>query len=194
MRLCGQPASVGASGRGVWWYEPGRTGCEGRKTHMLRFLERRGWIVLAVLAGVLVLFGFGDIRQGNEADAAIPFGLTGKTLEQLRAESPDAYEVADIGVRANGNNLVALGLLLVAIIVTAYRGGQRWAWWTLWLLPVWSLAAAALMFFADRAPGTPPPPPMVSGPIFFAIAAAILLGSARRFFRPAPLDEKAAVS
>jgi drug/metabolite transporter (DMT)-like permease len=161
---------------------------------MLGFLERRGWIVLAVLSGVLVMFGSGDIRRGNEADAAIPFGLTGKTLDQLRAESPAAYEVADIGVRANGITIAVLGLALLAILGTAYRGGQRWSWWAMWLLPLWSLGAAALMFFADRAPGTPPPPPMLSGPIIFAIAAAILLGSARRFFRPATLDEKAAVS
>ena len=161
---------------------------------MLGFLERRGWIALAFLSGVLLLFGVGDVVRGIEADAAIPFGLTGKTLDQLRAESPDAYEVADIGVQANGRTIAVLGLVLLAIIVTAYRAGQRWAWWTMWLLPLWSLGAAALMFFADRAPGTPPPPPMVSGPMFFAIAAAVLLGSARRFFRPATLDEKAAVS
>lgn len=161
---------------------------------MWGFLERRGWIVLAVLSGILVIFGVGDVRNGNEADAAIPFGLTGKTLDQLRAESADAYEVADIGVRANGVTIVVVGLLLLAIIATAYRAGQRWAWWTLWLLPLWSLGAAAVMFLADRSPGTPPPPPMVSGPIFFVLAAAILLGSARRFFRPAPMDEKAAVS
>ncbi|MBM7789309.1 hypothetical protein [Tenggerimyces flavus] len=161
---------------------------------MLGFLERRGWIVLAVLAGVLVMFGAWDVPRGLEADPAISYGLTGKTLVQLRAESADAYEVADVTVRWGGISILTLALLLLAIIVTAYRDGQRWAWWTLWLLPLWSASVAAMGFVVDLAPGTAPPPPMVSGPIFFAIAAAILLGSARRFFRPATMDEKAAVS
>jgi hypothetical protein len=161
---------------------------------MLGFLERRGWIALAILSGVVLLFGVGDVRRGLEADPAISFGLTGKSLAQLRAESADAYEVADVTVRASGVTIAVLALLLLALVVTAYRGGQRWAWWTMWLLPVWGLAAAALMLLADRAPGTPPPPPMVSGPIFFAIGSAVLLGSARKFFRPIAVDAKVEVS
>jgi hypothetical protein len=146
-------------------------------------LELRGWIVLAVLAATLVLFGQGDVRQGLSADPAISFGLTGKTLAELRAESPDAYEVADVGVRGEGLSLIAIGFLLLAILGTAYRTGQRWAWWTMWILPLWGLSVSVRFLLVDLAPGTPPPPPMVSGPIFFLICAAVLLGSARRYLR-----------
>jgi hypothetical protein len=118
-----------------------------------------------------------DIISGVEADPLIPLGLTGLTLLQLEAESAQAYRLLDFGVRAGGAQLVVIGLSMIAILLFAYRRGERWAWWTMWTLPAWAASAFVLNLAYGVAPGQAPPPPMISGPIFAVLAAAILLVS-----------------
>jgi hypothetical protein len=78
---------------------------------------------------------------------------------------------------------VVVGLLGTAILLYAFRQGNRWAWWAMWTLPIWAAGGATFYLIAGVEPDQPPPPPLVTGPIFSALSAAILLVSARRFFR-----------
>jgi hypothetical protein len=149
----------------------------------MRWLERHAWWGLALMTVLVVIFGVTDVLSGPSADVAIPMSLTGLTLAELEAESAAAYRLFDFFTRVNGWSLIMLGLLTTAVLVFAYRRHQRWAWWTMWLLPAWGLAASLFYVVAGLAPGQPPPPPMLSGPIIAVLAAAILLVSARPFFR-----------
>jgi hypothetical protein len=149
----------------------------------MRWLERHAWWGLLSIALVFVAFGVTDVLAGAAADPAIPLGLTGMTLDELEAESGNGYRLFDFFTRVNGFSLVFVGLLLAAILVFAFRRNRRWAWWTMWLLPIWAIGATAFYVVAGLAPNQPPPPPMVSGPIVAVIAGAILLVSAPRFFR-----------
>lgn len=150
----------------------------------MTWLERHAWWGLALMSVVITLFGVTDVLVGPTADVAIPMSLTGLTLAELEAESAAAYRLFDFFTRVNGFSLTALGLLATAVIVFAYRRHRRWAWWTMWLLPIWSAGAALFYVVAGLAPGQPPPPPMLSGPIFVALNVAILLVTARPFFSP----------
>ena len=149
----------------------------------MRWLERHAWWGLAFVSVVIVMFGVTDVLVGPSADVAIPLSLTGLTLAELEAESAAAYRLFDFFTRVNGWSLVMLGLLTLAVLVFAYRRHRRWAWWTMWLLPVWSVGAALFYVVAGLAPGQSAPPPMLSGPILAALEAAILLVSARPFFQ-----------
>lgn len=151
----------------------------------MRWLERHAWWGLAFLTVVIVIFGVTDALVGPAADIAIPMSLTGLTLTELQAESPAAYRLFDFFTRVNGLNLVILGSLATAVLAFAYRRHRRWAWWTMWLLPAWSLSVSLSYVIAGLAPGQPPPPPMLSGLIFAVPATAIQLLSARPFFREA---------
>lgn len=147
------------------------------------WLEKHAWWGLLVIALTFVAFGVTDVLVGPAADPGIPLGLTGMTLEQLQAESANGYRLFDFFTRANGSSLLLAGLLLTAILLFAFRRNQRWAWWTMWLLPAWAAGAAVFYLVAGVVPDQPPPPPMVSGPIIALLAAAILVVSAPRFFR-----------
>ena len=151
----------------------------------MRWLERHAWWGLTFFSVVIVMFGVTDVISGPSADVAIPLSLTGLTLAELEAESASAYRLFDFFTRANGWSLVMLGLLATAVLVFAFRRHQRWAWWTMWLLPVWSVGGALFYVVAGLAPGQPPPPPMLVGPILAAIEVAILLVTARLFFQRA---------
>ncbi|HET7686486.1 MAG TPA: hypothetical protein VFM19_08795 [Candidatus Limnocylindria bacterium] len=149
------------------------------------WLERHAWWGLAFMSVVIVVFGLTDMAVGASADPAIPLSLTGMTLVQLEAESAVVFRLYDFYTRVTGFSLVLLGLLTAAIVVFAYRRHARWAWWTMWLLPAWAAGAALFYVVAGLAPGQAPPPPMISGPIVAVLGAALLLASARPFFRAA---------
>jgi hypothetical protein len=137
---------------------------------------------LLFMTVTLVIFGVGDVLVGPAADRGIPLGLTGMTLEELQAEGPASYRLFDFFTRVNGNSLLLAGLFGTAILLFAFRRDQRWAWWTMWLLPVWAVGGTAFYLVAGVHADQPPPPPLVSGPIFAFVAVAILLVSAPRFF------------
>jgi hypothetical protein len=149
----------------------------------MRWLERHAWWGLLFFALVLVLFGITDMAVGPAADVAIPVGLTGMTPEELQAESAAGYRLFDFFTRVTGWGLVMMGLLATAVLLFAFRKDRRWAWWTMWLLPIWSAGVLVFYLVAGVQPGEAPPPPMISGPIFAVLGAAILLVSAPRFFR-----------
>ena len=152
----------------------------------MAWLQQNAWWGLVGMAVIVVLFGVGDIVNGVAADELIPLGITGLTLAELEAESAVAYRLLDFGARGGGASLVVSGLLMLAILLFAFRRGERWAWWVMWTLPAWGASAFVMGLIFGVAPGEAPPPPMVSGPIFAALAVAILLVSASRFFRTDP--------
>ncbi|MGH2428572.1 MAG: hypothetical protein ACRDGV_06740 [Candidatus Limnocylindria bacterium] len=152
----------------------------------MRWLERHAWWVLLLFALLLVTFGVTDVVVGPAADRAIPMALTGLTPEEIEAEGAAGYRLFDFFTRANGFSLVGIGLLATAILVFAFRRNQRWAWWAMWVLPLWAAGALVFYLVAGVEPDQPPPPPMISGPILAVLSAAALLVSAPRFFRGDP--------
>lgn len=145
----------------------------------LPFWGRHGWKFLLGLVAVIGLFGIIDLRQGLDADPAIPLGVTGLTPDEIRQTSPELGRLADLQVRAGGLQLVVLSAVWGAILLIPYRRRQRWAWYAMWSFPTWALSVAVLHVFVDLRPDVPPPPPAVSGWIFAGLGAALLLVSRR---------------
>lgn len=58
-------------------------------------------------------------------------GFTGLSWQELADTSPKAAAYITLLFRTYGAYCAALGLLGVAIAVTAFRRGDRWAWWVL---------------------------------------------------------------
>ena len=145
-------------------------------------MQRNGWWGLLAIAVLLVVFGIGDMANGVANDPGIPLGVTGMTPAQLEAEGPNAYRMYDLTVRSQGSSLVMVGALMTVVLLFAFRRGQSWAWWTMWLLPAWAVSVSAVGLATGIAPGQSPPPPVISGFVLGIISGAILLVSAPRFF------------
>jgi FtsH-binding integral membrane protein len=153
----------------------------------VRFFERYGWAVFAVLGVIVVLFGAGDIASGGTSlqsgEAVLFNSMTGTTWDELRAANPGAAKFIDYLWRAEGAALVVVGLLTVAISVTALRRGDRWAWYAMWIFPLW-ITLVYLVFWIslpDLRSGIPVP--LISGTVFLVITVATLGLSARRYLR-----------
>ncbi len=152
----------------------------------MAWLRRHAWWGLFGISATLAIFGVTDIASGAAADIAIPQSLTGRSVDELRAESPDVYALFDFMTRINGWSLVFIGVLLMVIVAIPFRRGDRWAWWTAWALPIWAAGVPIFYLVAGVDPGQPPPPPMVSGPTIAIVCAVILLITMPRGTESAP--------
>ncbi len=145
-------------------------------------LQRNAWRGLLTIAVLIGLVGVWPLLVGIAEDPSVPLGLTGRSLSELAAESPDGFRLADFITRGSGLGLIVNGALLAAIAVSAFRLRQRWAWWAMWALPVWCLTVVGLVLANGVSPGQAPPWPLFSGSVFGVLSAALLLASAPRFF------------
>ena len=153
----------------------------------MRFFERHAWKVFAGLGVIVASFGVGDMASGGaslEASEAVLFNtMAGTTWAELRVADPGAAKFIDYLWRAEGAALVAVGLLTLAISATALRHGERWAWYAMWVFPLW-IALIYLVFWIvqpDLRSGIPVP--MISGAVLLAITVLTLGLSYRRYIR-----------
>lgn len=149
------------------------------------FFERHAWKVFLVLSGILILFGLGDIFTGgatfSSGEAPTVLGISGMTWEQLGAASPNSATMIDYLVRAGGVHLFVLGLLSLVICLTAFRRGERWSWFAMWLWPLWMVLVVMLLLSAYKQPGPGVPPPLVSGSIILILAVVTLVLAYRKY-------------
>ncbi len=147
-----------------------------------RWYERYAWIILFLVAVIFALFGLGDIILGTAADPAIVEGITGMTPEEIGVEDPRILVLVDQQVRAGGAVFMVFGILAAVIAWTSFRGGERWAWYALWTLPLLNVLIFLTQYTSfDLSTGVLPPP-LLSAPVFLAIAVVGLLLPVRRFF------------
>ncbi len=148
----------------------------------MNFIRRWAWAVLALLTAVFALLGVGDVVGGATFEPTTAVTLTGRTLAELEAQSPDAFRVIDFGHRGGGITLIVLSLVLTAIAAGPYRTGERWAWLAMWALPGWLAAVLVHNVVAGTAPGQSLSGPALSAPVFGLVVIAQLMVDRPRFW------------
>ena len=58
-------------------------------------------------------------------------GFTGSSWPELQKTSPGAAAFMTVLFRVYGAYIIAFGLLAIIVTTTAFRRGERWAWWGL---------------------------------------------------------------
>jgi hypothetical protein len=150
------------------------------------FFERHAWKVLLFFSVFMALIGLPDILVGGsfyqEAEGTLLEAITGMTWEQLEAASPNATAMIDLKLRIGGVQFLFLGLFSIAIALTGFRRGERWAWYTMWLYPLFLGLHSLVILSAYKHPEAGIPVPLVSGPVVLVITALTLALSYRKFF------------
>jgi hypothetical protein len=80
-------------------------------------------------------------------------GFTGASWQDLAASSPKTTEYMTLLYRTYGAYNVAFGVLGVAIAGSAFRRGERWAWWALLIGNTITLIAAIRYDYLAKAVG-----------------------------------------
>ena len=107
-----------------------------------------GWGAMAALAPNHLL-GPG----GAPIVAAEYAGFTGQSWSDLLGSSPATAAFATVIFRVYGAYNVAFGVLAMFIAATAFRGGERWAWWALLIGNTITLVSAEVFDYTMRAIG-----------------------------------------
>ena len=100
---------------------------------MARVYEKYGWLIFLALGLLWVVYGLSELFNPD----ALPDAqhVTGMSLSELEASSPAAIELVRFLYGVIGNLKTSWSFLVLAITLTGYRKGERWAWFTLWLVP-----------------------------------------------------------
>lgn len=97
------------------------------------------WILILVVDVAYIAWGataaaMPDSLLGPGGKAILPAGYegySGASWPELLRSSPMTAKYIIVLYRMYGIYCVVFGLMASAIAVTAYRHGERWAWWTL---------------------------------------------------------------
>lgn len=116
----------------------------------MRRLRRIGWILIAIVDVSFIAWGAmaALALEHLPGPGSVPIlpagyeGFTGQSWQELTSSSPLAAEFMSLLFRVYGAYNVAFGLLATAIAVTAFRHGERWAWWALLIANTIALGGA----------------------------------------------------
>ena len=98
-----------------------------------RAREKYGWVVYLFVGLLWVVYGLTQVfNPENLRDAQ---HITGLPLSELEVKSPEATELVYFLYGALGILKISWSLLVLAITLIPYRRGEKWAWFTLWLVP-----------------------------------------------------------
>jgi len=101
-----------------------------RKTAII---VKYGWVVYLFLGLLWLVYGLTQVfNPGNLSDAQ---HITGLSLSELEVKSPEATELVYFLYGALGMLKTSWSFLVLAITLTGFRKGEKWAWFTMWLVP-----------------------------------------------------------
>jgi len=118
---------------------------------MERAYEKYAWVVYLALGLLWLVVGLTQVFNPDallEDDAQHVIGMS---LSELEASSPEANELVRSLYGAIGMLKTSWSLLVLAITLTGYRRGEKWAWYTLWLVPALLVGTGVFnaVFLAD---------------------------------------------
>lgn len=104
-----------------------------------RFYEKYAWIVFLII-GALVIVGAIPHALGFNTDPTLVQTISGKTIDELKASSPMVFNLYNFYFRGGGLSDLGFAFFLIVISMTAYRLGQKWAWYAFWFVPAYFLS------------------------------------------------------
>jgi len=101
----------------------------------MKRVERYAWVIFLFLGLLWLVVGINQIFVPDELIGNDVQHVTGMSLNELEASSPESIELARFLYGIIGNLKTNWSLLVLAITLTGFRRGEKWAWYTLWLVP-----------------------------------------------------------
>ena len=108
---------------------------------MERAREKYGWVVFLFLGLLWVVVGLVQVFSPDELLRTDTQLITGMSWSELKTLSPVATDLVRFHYGGMGLLKTSWSFLVLAITLTGYRRGEKWAWYTLWLVPallVWN--------------------------------------------------------
>ena len=111
---------------------------------MERRREKYGWVWYLALGLLWLVVGLNQLFTTRVLLEDVAQNIVGMSLSELEALSPVATKVVLWQHMSQGNLKISWSLFLLAITLTGYRKGEKWAWYTMWLAPAILVSQAIL--------------------------------------------------
>ena len=98
-------------------------------------IVKYGWVVYLFLGLLWLVVGLTQVFNPEELADDDAQHITSMSLSELEASSPEATELIRFLYGAVGMLKTSWSLLVLAITLMPFRKGEKWAWYTMWLVP-----------------------------------------------------------
>jgi hypothetical protein len=138
--------------------------------------EKYAWLVFFAI-GVITLVTALPSALGLNTDPGLVQSIAGKTIDELKSSNLMFFNLYNYYFRSGGISDIGFAFFLTVISVTAYRRGDKWAWYAFWFVPAFFLGYTALSLTLESSSSTLPPLM-----VFIILSLIGLLLPFRKFF------------
>jgi len=142
------------------------------------FYEKFAWIIFFAI-GALVLVGAIPHALGLNTDPALVQTISGMTIDNLKVSNPTLFNLYNFYFRGGGLSDLGFAFFLIVISMTAYRLGQKWAWYAFWFVPAYFLCWIGLSSTLPPESSSSLAPPLM---VFIILSLVGLFLPFRKFF------------
>lgn len=141
-----------------------------------KIYEKYAWIVFFAI-GVITIVSAVFHALGLNTDPALVESIAGMSIDDLKNSNPPLFNLYNFYFRGGGLSDLGFAFFLTVISMTAYRRGDKWAWYAFWFVPAFFLGFAALSLTLESSSSLLPPLM-----VFIILSIVGLLLPFRKFF------------
>ena len=120
-------------------------------SQMERVYEKYAWVILLALGLLWLVVGFVSVFHPEGVFETDAQSVTNMPWSELKASSPMAADFVIFVYGQMGLLKISWSFFVLAITLTGYRKGEKWAWYIMWFVPVLLLTDAlfSVIFIGD---------------------------------------------
>ena len=103
---------------------------------MLRVYEKYAWVILLVLGLLWLVVGLYSVFLPEGVFETDVQSVTNMPWSELKASNPVAADFVIFTYGLFGLLKLSWSFFVLAITLTGYRKGEKWAWYTMWSVPI----------------------------------------------------------
>jgi len=120
-----------------------------------RVYEKYAWIAFFAL-GVIFLVSAVPHALGFNTDPALVESISGTTPDDLKDSNPMFFDLYSYYFMGGALSDIGFAFFITVISITAYRRGEKWAWYAFWFVPAYFLGWVALGLTIESSSSTIP--------------------------------------
>ena len=141
-----------------------------------KIYEKYAWIIFFAI-GIMTMVAAVPHALGLNTDPELVKSIVGMTIEDLKVSNPMFFDLYNFYFRSGGLSDFGFAFLLMVISATAYRRGEKWAWYAFWIIPIFFLGFVSLSLTLNSSSSLVPPLM-----VFIVLSLIGLLLPFRKFF------------
>lgn len=103
---------------------------------------RHAWMIPFAIGAFSLLTSIPPLLFGIDPDPARIEAILGEEMNEVE---PAVLDLVKFLMRTYGLVNLAWSLMITVVAATAYRRGEKWAWYAMWSLPAYFIAATAIL-------------------------------------------------